>query len=150
MNAWLRAIGLLAATLVLLVYAGALLAQDVPPAEAPVPPGAAEAKPDLGLPGDAAMDRKARAEALRERWQDLAATNPRGTTPQMIVQGDYIYILYGTILAQLSAETLELKAKVDLRDLLMGDRAALKALRGERQERKPRVEAPPEAPPAEQ
>jgi hypothetical protein len=150
MNAWLRKVAPVALTLVLLLYAGVLLAQDVPPAQAPVPPGAQEAKPELGLPGDAAADRKARAEALRERWMDLAQAAPRATGPQMIVQGQYIYILYGTILAQLSAETLELKAKVDLRELLMGDRELMKKLRGERLEKKPRLEAPPEEPPAEQ
>ncbi|MBM3472071.1 MAG: hypothetical protein FJX75_02205 [Armatimonadetes bacterium] len=150
MNAWLRRIAPVAVTLVLLLYAGALLAQEAPPGQAPLPPGAQEAKPDVGLPGDAAADRKARIEALRDRWVDLAAAAPRTAAPQMIVQGQYIYILYGTILAQLSAETLELKAKVDLRELLMGDRELMKKLRGERPEKKLRLEPPAGEPPAEQ
>lgn len=145
MNVWLRRIAPVVVGVVLLTYASALLAQDVPPAQAPAPPGAQEAKPHLGLPGDAAAaDRRARVEALRERWQELAAANPRGTAPQMIVQGEYIYILYGTILAQLSAETLELKAKVDLRELLLGDRDLGRQLRRDRANRRPPLEAPAE------
>ena len=150
MNAWLRRIAPIAVVLVLLLHAAALLAQDVPPAQAPVPPAAEQAKAEKGLPGDLGADRKARMEALRERWQGLAAGSPRSAGLQMAVQGEYVYILYGTVLCQLSAETLELKAKVDLRELIMGDRELLKKLRRDRPEKRPKPEQPAEAQPAEQ
>jgi hypothetical protein len=135
-DTWLRRLAGVAAVLMLLLQAQAMLAQDTPPAKAPTPPGNEEMKPP-DLPA-AAGDRKARLEALRERWQEMAA-NPRGGI-QMAVQGEYVYILFGTTLCQLSAETLELKAKVDLRQLIFGDKA-LGKLRGDRPAKKPKPEA---------
>jgi len=86
-------------------------------------------------------------------WADLAPAGGRGGGIQMIVQGEYIYILYGTVLAQLSAETLELKAKVDLRELLLGDEAAVRQRRGDRGGRRampgPPAEPAVAPPPAE-
>jgi hypothetical protein len=136
-DTWLQRVAVVAAVLMLLLQAHAVLAQDAPPAKAPTAPGDEEMKP-ADLPA-AAGDRKARLEALRERWQEMAA-NPRGGGIQMAVQGEYVYILFGTTLCQLSAETLELKAKVDLRQLIFGDKG-LGKLRGDRPAKRPKPEA---------
>jgi len=150
MNAWLHRVAVVAAVVMLLIQVHAVLAQDVPPAKAPTPAEAGEVNAPPGLPEAAgAADRQARVQAMRERWRDLAAETPaRGSGIQMIVQGDYVYVLFGTVLCQLSAQTLELKAKVDLRELVLGDRAARREQRGARPARAGRAEAPAAQPAA--
>jgi len=140
--------GLLAVMLGL--WAGAVLAQDAPAAKAPAPPEAARGAEEAPALDDARADRKARADALRERWQEFAAGGARGGGIQMHVQGESIYILYGTVLLQLSADTLELKAKVDLRELVLGEKGLAKGPRKERPDKPPKI-APeePAAAPAE-
>jgi hypothetical protein len=138
-----RALWSIVFTGLLALAVGRVPAQDAPAAPAPTPPG--EGAVDHGapaLPDEGHADRKARIEALRARWQDMAVA-PRSQGIQMQVQGESIYILYGTVLLQLSAETLELKAKVDLRELVLGDRELAKHLRKERPE-KPPLPAPAE------
>jgi len=135
--------GLLVGALAL--CAGVAFAQDAPAAKAPEPPVAERGGEDApALPDDPKADRKAWAEALRAQWQEPAAGSARGGGVQMHFQGDSIYILYGTVLLQLSADTLELKAKVDLRELVLGERALGKKPRAEKA---PKAEA--EAAPAE-
>lgn len=144
-----------AVIVVLFVFAlqfGYAFAQDVPPAPAPVPPPQGEAAERKIPPVEVERDRDARIDALRQRWAELTALPTRTGSIQMVVQGEYIYILYGTYLCQLSAETLELKAKVDLRALIFGDRREQKErLRPERREKaEPEAPAEPAAQPAQQ
>lgn len=138
--------GLLGAMVALAFQLTDGVAQDVPPAPAPVAPQQA-VRGEEAAAAAPERNRNARIEALRQRWAELTASPPRAGSIQMVVQGDYIYILYGTYLCQLSAETLELKAKVDLRELVFGDRReARERLRLEGQDRKPKpvAEAPAE------
>ena len=149
-GAWIQRMAVVATVLMSAFPVQAVWAQDAPPAKVPAAPEAGAVKGDQ--PQDVPADRKARMEDLRARWKELQAAFPeRGNTIQMAVQGEYVYILYGTYLCQLSAETLELKAKVNLRDVILGDRALLRGLRRNRLDARPKPDAPqaeqPAAPP---
>ena len=141
-NAWLP---VTVALVVLMLQAGGALAQDPPPAKAPVPPeeGDRGAARGPAHPDEAAAARRLRAEALRGQWQGV----PRNQI-QMLAVGDNIIILYGTYLCQFDGATLELKAKVDLREIIQADRRLLKELRGDRARKPARAEKGEKAQPA--
>ncbi|MGQ9731650.1 MAG: hypothetical protein ACUVX8_10310 [Candidatus Zipacnadales bacterium] len=115
-----------------LLQMGMVRAQEVPPAKAPTPPqtaqrGDAEAPP---LPAEALEARRLRADALREQWQAVSRNQI-----QMIAVAENIAILYGTYLCLFDGTSLELKAKVDLREILQIERKWLKEQREGRLEK---------------
>ncbi len=100
----------------------ATFAQEAP-ARAPeiVTENEGDAAPERGLrwaPADEA------AQARRAAAMQNALMMGRGTSSTIVVEGEFVYVLYGTHLCQFSVDGLKLMASVDLRDIIEPDRAA--------------------------
>jgi hypothetical protein len=130
-----RLVAVVAVGVALLLQPGLALAQDPPPARAPEGGAAAE----VAAPPDLPVEGRDRREELRDRWRDMEGLLGARSPLQMTVQGENVYVAYGTYILLLSAETLEVKAAVDIRELLAGKRG----LPRERQRERPGREVPP-------
>ena len=84
------------------------------PARAPVVVEDAEAAAKEAR--KAAAQQRARATLVDPRAMG------RGSQPVMLIEGEFIYVLIGTTLLQLTADGLELQSKVDLRPFLMPEK----------------------------
>lgn len=109
-----RSVGLafVLAVVIALLHVHAVCAQA--PARAPVVVEDAE---------EAAKE--ARRATAQQRGRAMVVdprTMGRGSQPVMLIEGEFIYVLIGTTLLQLTADGLELQSKVDLRPFLMPEK----------------------------
>jgi hypothetical protein len=140
-------VGLLVAFLtVALVY----VAVAQPPAKAPVPVEKRDAE-DAKVPpmlGDRDQRLRERAEVMRNTWKDAALLSGRGAAAStIVVEGEHVYVLYGSYLCQLSVDGLKLEAKIDLREALglIVEREVRGRAREVKEARKARLVEPVEA-----